>query len=402
MISEYTQSRIQKLRDEHRRVFGGSGEAQRVVLAPFRICPIGAHVDHQLGIVSGLALENSIIMVFTPNREGRINLESANFADSQSFPLYEFEQRVYDWSDYARGASMALSRKFSLSTGIDAVLEGDLPIGGLSSSAAVGVAYIMALQDVNDIASTEHDIVELDRIIENDFIGLNNGILDQSVILLSEGGKLLYLDCLDGSHKAVEAGRDMPLFEITVVYSGVRKKLMDTDYNSRVKECEAAAAGLLELSGAMMPSGDSPKLRHVDPVLFDEYGGKMAPELRKRASHYFGECERVNKGIEAWRRGDLDAIGSLMRESGRSSIHNYECGCPPLITLSEIMNDVPGIYGARFSGAGFRGCCISLSDPGCREEISERVSREYTAAHPELADDFSINFCKQGGRARIL
>ncbi len=394
--------RVQRLKGEHRRLFGDSESEQCVVIAPFRICPLGAHVDHQLGLVSGIAIENSIIMVFTPNPGGNINLFSANFPDSKSFPINAEHKRVFNWSDYARGAVMALSRKFALKTGIDAVLEGDIPIGGLSSSAAVGVAYLLALQSVNGIQSTNDENVELDRIIENDFIGLNNGILDQSVILLSERNRLLYLDCMQGTFETIEPGAEMPPYEVTVVFSGVTKKLMDTDYNNRVKECEAAAGRLMELSGAAWPAGETLKLGHVDYDVFENFKDSLEPVSRKRAEHFYSECRRVADGVEAWREGNIEKIGALMRESGESSIMNYECGCPPMITLAEIMNETPGIHGARFSGAGFRGCCIAFSDPARRAEISERISADYPARHPEFADSFSVNFCTPGDGAGVL
>ena len=137
--------RIEKLKAEHRRLFNGNTEP-RAVVAPFRICPLGAHVDHQHGTVTGMALENSVALVFTPSPDGRTRLKSLNFPDEIIFDAAAPQERARDWSDYARGAAAALARDTGITLGIDAVLEGNLPIGGLSSSAACGVAYLLAFE----------------------------------------------------------------------------------------------------------------------------------------------------------------------------------------------------------------------------------------------------------------
>jgi galactokinase len=105
--------------------------------------------------------------------------------------------------------------------------------------------------------------------------------------------------------------------------------------------------------------------------------------------------------VEAWQRGDLDRFGELMRASGESSIHNYECGAPHLIEIFEILSDCPGVYGARFSGGGFRGACIGLSDPAARETIREAVQARYPARFPEMRDRFRVYFCQPGGGAEL-
>lgn len=397
-----TEERIENLREKHRSFFCSSPEDLRAVIAPFRACPLGAHVDHQLGIVTGMAIENCIILIFAPNLLGRVNLVSLNFPGSKSFSLRGMPRRVHDWSDYARGAVMALSSRFPLQTGIDAILEGNLPIGGLSSSAAAGVAYLLALEAANGLELSVGENIELDRIIENDFITLDNGILDQSVILLSEEKRLLSLDCLDSRHEHVEPHPETPAFDILVVYSGVERRLIDTEYNKRVQECEAGARLLLERAGRPVPPEGPVKLRQADPGDFERFGSMLPLPLRKRAEHFFSECRRVVDGLQAWRHGDLSRFGKLMQESGLSSIRNYECGSPPLISLTEILNETSGVYGARFSGAGFRGSCVGLSDPARREVIRETAQREYSKRHPEFAPKLEVHFCRRSPGARLL
>ena len=401
MAASRFEERVKNLERKHFEIYGSTPEGLDVVRAPFRICPLGAHVDHQNGIVMGMALNHSIALVYRPNDDGVVRLRSMNFPGEKEFSLKEPMERAHDWSDYARGAAMALKKSHELRTGIDGVLEGDMPIGGLSSSAACGVAYLLALEAVNGIRVSAEDNIELDRLIENEFIGLNNGILDQSMILLAEKNKLLYLDCESAKYRYVEPPHGMAEFDILVVYSGVAQKLEDTDYNKRVSECQAAARSILELEGRSAPEGETVKLRHVKPREFQKHAHALELNQAKRATHFFTECTRVQQGYRAWQDGDLVTLGWLMMESGVSSIQNYECGCQPLITLTNILNQTPGVYGARFSGAGFRGCCIGFSDPQHRDVIRDAVELKYPRQHPEYAEDYRVFFCRVGQGAHV-
>jgi galactokinase len=175
--------------------------------------------------------------------------------------------------------------------------------------------------------------------------------------------------------------------------------LVGTDYNNRVAECQEAAGLLLGYDG--QPNQADARLRHVHPDTFMAEGQRLPLNLKRRASHYFGEMQRVQDGIAAWRDGDLSRFGALMSESGHSSISNYECGSPQLITLYETLRETPGVYGTRFSGAGFRGNCLALIDPAARETIAEAIHRRYPAAHPAEASAYSIHFCQPDGQAQI-
>jgi galactokinase/galacturonokinase len=189
-------------------------------------------------------------------------------------------------------------------------------------------------------------------------------------------------------------------FGILVVYSGVTHALVGTDYNDRVAQCRAAAAQLLELGGEEVP--ENVRLRHVSPRLFEEYGERLDAPLQRRARHYFGEMARVEEGVGAWQQGDLERLGSLVNASGESSVKWYECGSPELKTLYEILRQTPGVYGTRFSGAGFRGNCIALIDPAQGEAIAEEVHRHYPTAHPAVAQRYNIHFCYPDGNAGVV
>lgn len=185
----------------------------------------------------------------------------------------------------------------------------------------------------------------------------------------------------------------MKPFKFIVFFSGLERSLANSAYNLRQDECKAAAYNLLAYAGLPYGKFKEAVLRDVPRPVFEEYKDRLPEPFRKRATHFFAEYERAQKGVEAWKAGDIEAYGRLVFESGRSSIENYECGCPELIKLYEIMTKTPGIYGGRFSGAGFKGCCMAIAEPEKAEQIIERVSREYLVAFPALEGKYIAAVC---------
>lgn len=394
--------RIDALVSQLKRAYQVDPAAIRVVKAPLRICPLGAHIDHQLGRVTGMTIDRSILLAFAPTEDGTVQLDSLEFSPALSFDLRNVPpyQRG-DWGNYIRGAILALQRNHQIEQGLAGIIEGNMPIGGLSSSAAVTIAYLLALETINEVDASPEINVDLVRFTENEYIGLNNGILDQTVILFSRRNHLTLIDCRSMEIDKISTALQPDDFEILSVYSGVTHVLVGTDYNNRVAECQEAASLLLSYTHSRLVEPD-PRLRHVDPAVFQAEGGRLPLPLRRRATHYFGEMQRVADGVEAWQSGDLNRFGRLMSESGESSIKNYECGSPQLVTLYEILRETPGVYGVRFSGAGFRGNCIALVDPTARETIAEAIHHRYPAAHPDEANAYSIHFCQPENQAELL
>ncbi|MFB0536641.1 MAG: galactokinase family protein [Anaerolineae bacterium] len=411
------QQRIDQITGRLKQKWGISEDEIRVVCSPLRICPLGAHIDHQLGLVTGMTIDRNILLAFAPNREGKVWISSTTFSPPVEFSLDDVPARVPgDWGNYVRGAVVALQQEHDLQYGIYGLVSGDMPIGGLSSSAAVGVAYLLALEQANDLEVTPLENVRLDQYIENVYLGLNNGILDQSIILLSDEKHLTYLDCRSVEVQMIDSPFQQNDFEIVVVHSGINEVLVGTDYNRRVAECQEAARLMLEWAGYDVPDsstilrrcsgqGSGPSslaLRLVPEEVYHTYGRRLPKKLGKRATHFFTEMQRVQEGVAAWRKGDLDALGQLISASGASSINNYECGSEHLITIYEILNACPGVYGARFSGAGFRGCCIGLINPAYKGDIVEAIQRRYPQAHPDIADKYGVYFCHPAGKATVL
>ena len=372
------------------------------VKSPLRICPLGAHVDHQDGVVTGMALDSNVEMVFAPTDDGYIRVRSMDFPDVEYFHIDSVPDMLPSfWGNYLRGAVLSLKRDHRIRKGFQAVISGKLPIGGLSSSAAVTTAYLMALAEVNHLEIPKREFVFYSHWVETEFIGLKNGILDQSANILSEDNQLLMMDCQTSEHHLVEKSTQMPDFEVLVVYSGVTKALIGTDDNNRVDECKVAGWIIEELAGKKRQALEDVKLRDIPEALYQKYRDQVPGKFQKRADHYYTEQQRVHAGVEAWRNGDLETFGQLMFESGASSIHQYESGCPELITIYNILKETTGVYGARFSGAGYRGCCVGLIDPAYKAEIKAKIDATYPVAHPDYQDIYKVYFCQTSDGARI-
>ena len=370
-------------------------EPEGISFCPYRVCPMGAHSDHQFGKVTGLAIDKGVSIAYGPKKNGVVELSSLQFPKRAQWHIRQVEERpVGDWADYLRGATWALSKHHVLNVGICGVVEGSLPIGGLSSSAAVIIAFLYALSRLNGILLTSREMIQIALEAERDYVGVSVGTLDQSCEVLCRADHLLYLDTLDGSYERIPQNPEMKPYEIAIFFSGIERSLAGSKYNMRVDELKAAAYALMAFSGMEYGKFSEARLRYVPREIFEEYKDRLPEPWRWRATHYYTEFQRVEEGAEAWRRGDLDSYGRLCFESGDSSIRNYETGSPELKTLYDLMRRTDGIYGGRFSGAGFKGCCMALIDPSFRESIAETVTRGYLAAFPELEGKYSVHFCR--------
>lgn len=366
-----------------------------VSFCPYRVCPLGAHIDHQHGQVNGLAINSGIHIAYSIKRNGVIELSSLEFPKRAQFHIAAVPwPKENDWADYLRGATKVLTDRYTLRYGLCGVIQGSLPIGGLSSSAAVTIAFLTALCAVNHIYPTDSELILLAQEAENKYVGVSCGILDQSCEILSKKNHLLFLDTKDNSYEQIPANPHMPDYKIAIFFSGLERSLVSSKYNMRQDECKAAAYALMAF--ANMPYGNfrDVSLRDVPEEIFAQFKDRLPDPWQKRATHYYEETARAQAGAAAWRNGDLNEYGRLIFESGYSSIANYECGCDELKTLYNIMRSTDGIYGGRFSGAGFKGCCMAFIDPSRAEQIAESVQTKYLAVYPDLKGKYSFHLCE--------
>ena len=373
------------------------------IFSPYRVCPIGAHVDHQHGLVTGFAIDKGVDLFFDVREDTLVKLSSETFGGELEFDITVPAQvRQKQWGDYARGAKYALQKRFRLTRGIEGVIRGSLPVGGLSSSAAVLIAYVMAFARANGIELQPFEVAQIASEAEREYIGLNNGLLDQACIALGRRDGLLFLDCDSNEYRVIARNPDMPPFEIGIFFSGLTRSLVNSDYNLRVFECKTAAWNMLAYMDQPLKPFDKTFLRDIPKAVFEKTRIAMPQRFARRAEHFYSEYRRVRQGVTAWETGNLKLFGKLCFDSCESSIHNYECGSPELIGIYEILRSLPGVYGGRFSGAGFKGAVIALVDPAHKEDVERELTRRYLEEFSEYEKTFKVFWVQPDDGARFV
>lgn len=374
-----------------------------VAFCPYRVCPLGAHSDHQLGKVSGMAINAGVYIAYGVKQNGVVELTSLQFEKRAQWHVMSVpEANQGDWADYLRGATLALAERYTIRYGLSGVIEGSLPIGGLSSSAAVIIAFISALCKVNNITMSDSELISCALRAENKYVGVACGKLDQSCEVYSRKNHLLYLDTKDDSYELIPTPKSMKPYKIAIVFSGIERSLAGSAFNMRVDECKSAAYAMMAYAGMNYGKFSEAYLRDVPHEVYLKYKDKLPTTWQLRAEHWYTEYDRVERGVEAWRNGDIVEFGRLCFESGYSSIHNWQTGSPELIKLYEIMKNTDGVYGGRFSGAGFKGCCMALIDPSFEDSIKEKITREYLKEFPLLEGKYSLHICQSADGVSLL
>jgi len=256
--------------------------------------------------------------------------------------------------------------------GANLAIQGDIPLAaGLSSSGALEVASAMVFQRLNELEMSGPEMAQLCQAAENEFVGVNCGIMDQFISRLGVKNHALFVDCRTLEYEAVAIhGHDVRF----IVADTLKKRgLVDSEYNMRREQCEEAVS----LLKTYLPNITA--LRDLTIPDLKRYGDRLPPTIRRRAKHVVTENDRVLKSVKALRDGDLDLFGKLMNQSHESLRDLYEVSCRELDVMAEAAWRIPGVYGSRMTGAGFGGCTVSVVANEAVEEFLERVPAEYKA-----------------------
>lgn len=370
------------------------------IFVPFRICPLGAHIDHQLGVISGFAIDKGIKMKYNKTLDGSFYVTTDSFVGEAKFYYQDLPKKSGFWQDYLVGSIQALKEKYELKNGIHAHVSKTIPIGGLASSSAIIICYLLAIAKVNDISLEENELVSLVVTVENKYMNTKVGILDPSCEIYSRKDHLLCMDPLNKSHKLVKSSNKMN-FKICLIFSGITRNLPNTMYNVRVDECKTTAFFMNSIMKNTPIELKDSYLRNFSYDTFLQNKHLFPINLVKRATHFYSELDRVYKGIEFFQNGDLENFGNLITESGKSSIENYETGSEQLETLHNIVTGLDGVYGGRFSGAGFNGYYMALIDSKKEKEIKEDITSKYLSIYPQYKKDFAIYICNTNDGVKL-
>jgi len=383
---------ITQARDAFASVF--EGQADVTVQAPGRVNLIGEHTDYNAGFVFPTAIGRWVVVVARSRVDSRVQIYSAMHEEVAEFRADDVLEAQGNWADYPKGVVREFQKLGYSLCGFDAAIVGNVPMGaGLSSSAAVEMAVGKGIVVLNGIEISEPDLALLGQRAENHFVGVNCGIMDQFISANGRAGHALFLDCRDLSFELV------PLFgddiQIVICNSGVTRGLTDSAYNDRRSACES---GVSLLAGAM--GADLRALRDVSMEMLDVYGDALSETVLKRCRHVITENERTQRAVALLKKGDLSGFGQLMVASHESLRDDYEVSGKELDLLVEIALNIPGVLGARMTGAGFGGCTVNIVERDAVPALADAVDERYpktTGLTPEIYVCSAVNGAEQVG-----
>jgi galactokinase len=319
-----------------------------------------------------MAIEAGIVMAARPRDAPEVRLHAVDFGESSTFPLGPAvpPDPAHPWSGYLRGVVWALQRAGLPVGGMDLAFSGTLAQGaGLSSSAALEVATALAVQALTGFALVRPRLAQLCQAAENEFVGVQCGIMDPFTSLLARSGHALFLDCRSLAFQQVplELGR----LVIAICHSGVKHALVGSEYNRRRQECAAGVAALR----ARFPGIGS--LRDATPEQLEACRDTLDETVHRRCRHVIGENARVMESVAALRAGDLGRFGQLMDASHASLRDDYQVSCPEVDLLVDLARRSRGVLGARITGGGFGGCTVNLVEREALPHLRDVVLVEY-------------------------
>lgn len=357
----------QTLHTEFQKIFDATPTL--ITRAPGRVNLIGEHTDYNDGFVLPMAIDRAVWIAARPRVDRRVRMVACDFDYARSEFVLDtpiMRDDAHAWSNYVRGVAWVLQARGIPLVGTDLVIRGDVPVGsGLSSSAALEVCAATMFIALARASVSKVELARLCQQAENEFVGVQCGIMDQFTSALAQADHALWIDCRDLSYRHIPLPRDVT---VVVCDSRKRRDLTHSAYNERRAECEQAARAL----------GVS-ALRDVSVDEFAQRANVLSPLLAKRARHVVTENARVLAAVDAAERNDLAAFGALMNESHASLHDDFEVSCVELDALVEIARAQTGCWGARLTGAGFGGCTVNLVDTREVSRFVEQVERAYGA-----------------------
>jgi galactokinase len=367
-----------------------------------RFCLGVEHGDYNGTELFGVGTDRFIWLAYKPNGTKKIRLFSANFPDDGviefkmgNVPEPKSPDIARSWGRFAYGVEYILRRKgYELSQGIDGVLYGNIPGGGMSRSASLSLNLILSLFDANNIEVEEKiKIVDLAQAVENDYIGSPCGQLDQTMILFAREGMGTYYNPKDRSIEYVPIGSGATDFRIVVLDTGTdRPGLEKSTYAVRRVECEKLVS-ILQKAGYDIASLADIKDETVYKKILGEFGESHS-NLCDRLKYIFNAQNRFYKMLEAWKTGNIETVGQIFRTDGIGLRDDYKISGPELETMCDIVRTEPGVLGERMLGGGDKGASGALVRAECIEDVRKAVDNAYPRSRPEFAGKHAVHVCK--------
>jgi galactokinase len=342
------------------------GEPSLIVRGPGRVNLIGEHTDYNDGFVLPMAIDRAVFIALRPRRDEYVLVQSLDFEGVTDFSLFELAHLGEHWGEYVKGVAWAMQEAGMALRGWEGVLAGDVPGGaGLSSSAALEMATARAFAEVSGLEWNPAQMAKIGQKTENQWVGVNSGIMDQMISAAGVAGRALLIDCRS---LETETAPLPPGTSIVILDTATRRGLVDSHYNERRQQCEAAARYF-----------GVPALRDVSYAEFEAKAGGLDELTRKRARHVITENARTLEAAEAMRQGDAARLGKLMDASHVSMRDDFEISRAEVDAMVECAQNHPACYGARMTGGGFGGCCVAL----VREEAAQGFALDVATCYKE-------------------
>jgi galactokinase len=367
-----------------------------IARAPGRVNLLGEHVDYNDGFVMPVAIDRATYVAFSNSLDNSSNIIANDFGEKISFSSTSIQskkqinsQPLPDWGLYPAGvAKMLLFNKYPTPP-INVVFASDVPLGaGLSSSASVEVAFLTAWQTLGNFSLPQMQQALICQQAENQYVGVNCGIMDQFASVCGEGNHLLQLDC-----RSLEwIGIDWPEnYSIVIADTSIRRKLNTSEYNQRRQDCEEAVRLLkVDLPGIQA-------LRDVGPDEFNRLCRILPPRVEKRARHVVEEIARTRRAVDFLTASDIICFGRLMNECHVSLRDLYEVSSYELDVMVETAQVIKGCAGARLTGAGFGGCTVNLVENSVVESFSDQLKRIYEGKTSQISEIYVSRASKGAG-----
>ena len=345
-------------------------DVPRIFAAPGRVNLIGEHTDYNDGFVFPMAIPNYTVVAMTPRQDRMLWLWSENMQELKTIDLDENSRGRGHWSDYVAGIANILEKNNIELTGANLYIESDVPVGaGLSSSAALEISSALALLNSVDQSMDSADLAKLGQRAENEFVGMNCGIMDQFISVHAERDRALFLDCRTLDYQNVPLPSDK--VRVVICNTMIKHELGASEYNKRRTECEA---GVKIFNAAL---GNVKALRDVSVEQFEQYQGQLPEVVKMRCKHVITENDRTSASVTALESHDISQFGKLMNESHDSLRDDYQVSCKELDIMVNIARKQPGVYGARMTGGGFGGCTVNLVSSSQVGHFCENIYRDY-------------------------
>jgi galactokinase len=348
----------------------GKRPGRVVVRSPGRVNLIGEHTDYNEGFVLPAAVDKGIVFAVSPRTDRMVRFVASDLNDEFSAALAAIQRSSKGWPNYLLGIIEEFHMLGHTFPGCDAVFGGDIPIGaGMSSSAAVECGFAFALNQLFGFSISKMDLVKLGQRAENNFVGMNCGIMDQFINIFGEDRTVLKIDCRSLAYEHFPFERTD--LAIVLCETELKRSLASSEYNIRRQQCEAGVA-ILRKHGPEIRS-----LRDVTPEFLQEHRAEMEPILYRRCAYVVKENERVLRASDDLRRNDFRSFGEQMYHSHNGLRDEYQVSSPDLDFLVDAASTVPGVLGARMMGAGFGGCTINLVEQKSVQAFVDEMKSRY-------------------------